>query len=68
MVDEHLEGLRPLRQLLAGGDALSIPHCRRVLREIPTLRLINGYGPTECTVFTTCCTLTEALIAGTMTV
>jgi amino acid adenylation domain-containing protein/non-ribosomal peptide synthase protein (TIGR01720 family) len=66
MVDEYLEGLRPLRQLLAGGDALSIPHCRRVLREIPTLRLINGYGPTECTVFTACCTLTEALIAGTM--
>ena len=66
MVDENLDALRPLQQLLAGGDALSVPHCRRVLQEIPSLRLINGYGPTECTTFTTCCTLTEASIGNSV--
>ncbi|HEX4966050.1 MAG TPA: condensation domain-containing protein, partial [Thermoanaerobaculia bacterium] len=35
MVDHNLEGLRPVRQLLAGGDALSVSHVRRVLQELP---------------------------------
>ncbi len=54
----HLETLRPLRQLLAGGDVLSVTHVRRVLEELPHLRLINGYGPTENTTFTCCHTIT----------
>ena len=54
MVDARLDGLRPLRQLLAGGDVLSVPHVRRVLAELPHLRLVNGYGPTENTTFTAC--------------
>ncbi|HYX25073.1 MAG TPA: amino acid adenylation domain-containing protein, partial [Thermoanaerobaculia bacterium] len=53
-VEHHVELLRPVRQLLAGGDALSAPHVRRVLRELPGTRLINGYGPTENTTFTCC--------------
>ncbi|HEX7181365.1 MAG TPA: non-ribosomal peptide synthase/polyketide synthase, partial [Thermoanaerobaculia bacterium] len=58
MVDEHLEGLRPVSQLLAGGDVLSPPHVRRVLEELPGCTLINGYGPTENTTFTCCRPLT----------
>jgi amino acid adenylation domain-containing protein len=54
MVNERLEGLRPLRQLLAGGDVLSPAHVRRALAELPGCTLINGYGPTENTTFTTC--------------
>jgi amino acid adenylation domain-containing protein len=54
MVDTNLPGLRPLRQLLAGGDVLSVPHVRRVLEAHPELRLINGYGPTENTTFSCC--------------
>jgi amino acid adenylation domain-containing protein len=53
MVDEHLEGLRPLRQLLAGGDVLSPPHVESALAAWPDLTVINGYGPTESTTFTT---------------
>ncbi len=52
--------LRGLRQLLAGGDALSLPHVRRALAELPGVRLINGYGPTEGTTFTCCAELSAA--------
>jgi aspartate racemase len=53
-VDQRLEDLRPLRQLLAGGDSLSSTHVRRVLENLTHLTLINGYGPTENTTFTCC--------------
>jgi amino acid adenylation domain-containing protein len=54
MVDERVQDLRPLRQLLAGGDVLSIPHVRKALQELTSTRLINGYGPTESTTFACC--------------
>jgi amino acid adenylation domain-containing protein len=54
MVEQRIEDLRPLRQLLAGGDRLSPKHVARVLETLPELRLINGYGPTEATTFTCC--------------
>ncbi|HEV2842206.1 MAG TPA: amino acid adenylation domain-containing protein [Chthoniobacterales bacterium] len=57
MVDERLPDLRPLRQLLAGGDALSVPHVRKAARELTGTRLINGYGPTESTTFACCHTI-----------
>ena len=54
MVDDHLEGLRSVRQLLAGGDVLSVPHVQKVFQELDGCQLINGYGPTENTTFTCC--------------
>jgi len=54
MVDERLEDLRPLRQLLAGGDVLSVSHVSKALRALTETRLINGYGPTESTTFACC--------------
>ncbi|TSC26813.1 amino acid adenylation domain-containing protein, partial [Corallococcus sp. Z5C101001] len=54
MVDGNLEGLRPVRQLLAGGDVLSPAHVLRVMEQLPGCRVINGYGPTENTTFTAC--------------
>ncbi|HJX29511.1 MAG TPA: non-ribosomal peptide synthetase, partial [Thermoanaerobaculia bacterium] len=54
MVDHRLEALRPLRQLLAGGDVVSASHARRLLEALPGLTLIDGYGPTEGTTFTCC--------------
>jgi len=55
MVDERLTDLHPLRYLITGGDALSVPHVQRFVQEIKNCQLVNGYGPTENTTFTTCC-------------
>jgi aspartate racemase len=54
MVDSHVSALRGVRQLLVGGDVLSVAHVQRAVAALPTTRLINGYGPTENTTFTTC--------------
>ena len=59
MVDECIEGLRPLRQLLSGGDVLSPEHVLKAKRALPGCRMINGYGPTENTTFTCCYTVTD---------
>lgn len=53
-VDQRLEDLRPVRQLLAGGDVLLSGKVRQVLEQLPHTTLINGYGPTEGTTFTCC--------------
>jgi amino acid adenylation domain-containing protein len=58
MVEHRLDGLRPLRQLLAGGDVLSPLHVERLLTALPHCHLINGYGPTENTTFTCCHSVT----------
>jgi amino acid adenylation domain-containing protein len=59
MVEQRLEDLRPLKQLLAGGDALSPAHVRKAIETLPGCRLINGYGPTEGTTFTCCHTISS---------
>ena len=60
MVDFELESLRGVRQILAGGEALSPEHVRRLLAVLPEgHRLINGYGPTENTTFTCCHAMTR---------
>ncbi|WDZ63753.1 non-ribosomal peptide synthase/polyketide synthase [Paenibacillus polymyxa] len=42
-----------VKYLLVGGDVLSAPHINRVLRDNPDMNIINGYGPTENTTFST---------------
>lgn len=53
VIAEHPEYLRPIKQLLTGGEALSVPHVKKALEHLPDTRLFNGYGPTENTTFTT---------------
>jgi aspartate racemase len=53
IIDSAPEILRPLRQVLTGGEALSVPHVVRALAELPDTAVINGYGPTETTTFAT---------------
>src|ERR1700691_4636312 len=52
VVDADAGVLGGLRYLLAGGDVLSARHCRVVLEQVASVRLVNGYGPTENTTFT----------------
>src|SRR6478735_4166409 len=54
IIDEAPEILRPVRQLLIGGEALSPSHVARALEKLPETQLINGYGPTETTTFACC--------------
>ncbi|MGH7770385.1 MAG: non-ribosomal peptide synthetase [Candidatus Binatia bacterium] len=54
VVDEAPEALSEVRQLLIGGEALSVPHVRRALSLLPSTQIINGYGPTESATFTCC--------------
>ena len=63
-VEEGLAPLGGLRQLVAGGDVLSRPHVQRALEALPDVDLINGYGPTENTTFSTTHRLRGGLPAG----
>jgi amino acid adenylation domain-containing protein len=51
IIAESPESLRPLRQLIIGGEVLSVLHVRRGLELLPETQLFNGYGPTESTTF-----------------
>ena len=53
VVDDDATALAGLRQLLIGGESLSVPHVRRALAALPDTIIINGYGPTETTTFAT---------------
>jgi amino acid adenylation domain-containing protein len=64
MVEEHVEGLQGLRQLVAGGDVLSVSHVKQALAQIEGCRVINGYGPTENTTFTCCHPMTDPEALG----
>ncbi|MFD7292175.1 amino acid adenylation domain-containing protein [Streptomyces sp. NPDC059897] len=53
LVDEDVTLFDGLGTLLVGGDTVSCPHVNKVLGACPGLRLLNCYGPTENTTFTT---------------
>ncbi|MCP4153776.1 MAG: amino acid adenylation domain-containing protein, partial [bacterium] len=42
-----------LKNLLIGGDVVSPAHVNRLKKVNPTVNIINGYGPTENTTFST---------------
>ncbi len=53
-LDEDPRVVAGLRQLLVGGDVVSPVHVRRAAAILePEARLVNGYGPTEATTFST---------------
>ena len=53
VVNEDPAYLHGLRQILVGGEALSVSHVCRAQQALPETEIINAYGPTECTTFTT---------------
>ena len=55
LIEQRVEALAGIRQLVTGGEALSVKHVRWALDRLPAkTRLINGYGPTESTTFACC--------------
>ena len=53
IVDHDVSALSGLEELLIGGEALSPPHVAQAITALPQTKIINGYGPTEATTFTT---------------
>jgi amino acid adenylation domain-containing protein len=54
IVEDQVDNLLNIRQLLAGGDVLSVSHVKNAFGKLNDCRLLNGYGPTENTTFTSC--------------
>jgi amino acid adenylation domain-containing protein len=59
LVDEAPQSFTGLQQILIGGEALSPGHVRRAFEQLPGVRFVNGYGPTENTTFTCCHLITR---------
>jgi amino acid adenylation domain-containing protein len=55
IIDTRPEALRGAEEIITGGEALSVRHVRMAFERLgPETRIINGYGPTECTTFACC--------------
>jgi amino acid adenylation domain-containing protein len=61
-VDQYPLLFETLSIVLTGGDVVSADHVRRIQQRFPDLTVVNGYGPTENTVFTAC----ESMGTGTL--
>lgn len=48
------EALQRVKEIITGGEALSVPHIKKAQQLLPNTQFINGYGPTENTTFTCC--------------
>ena len=68
MLDDRPESLMGIQQLLIGGEALSVAHIARGLKNLPNTRLVNGYGPSECMVFSACYPLPRTFDARAVSV
>lgn len=53
IIDQAPESLQGLKALLTGGEALSVPHAYKALQALSDTQILNCYGPTESTTFTT---------------
>src|SRR6476646_5600385 len=54
IVESDVKSLEGLKYVMTGGETASVGHIRRAVEELPGLRVVNGYGPSECTVFSSC--------------
>ena len=61
IIDYIPEGLSGVQQLLIGGEAISLANVRRAMELLPSTQIINGYGPSECTVFSCCYPIPRSL-------
>ncbi len=54
IVESDAQCLQGVKYLLTGGETASVTHVRRARKQLPEMRMVNGYGPSECTVFSSC--------------
>src|SRR5579864_6019784 len=54
IVESDVECLCGVKYLMTGGEAASVVHIRRAMQQLPGMQVVNGYGPSECTVFSSC--------------
>lgn len=59
MVETNVEAMRGLRLVISGGDRASEKAVRRALEELPDCVVVNGYGPTETTIYALCHPMTQ---------
>ncbi|MBL6449157.1 amino acid adenylation domain-containing protein [Fulvivirga sp. 29W222] len=53
LVNTAVDTFEKLNYLVVGGEKLSHHHINQVLETFPSVQIINGYGPTENTTFST---------------
>ncbi|MGR9463071.1 amino acid adenylation domain-containing protein [Rhizobium leguminosarum] len=54
IVEDTPEILGKLDRAIVGGEVVSAKHFRYAQQQFPDLVLVNGYGPTEATTFSSC--------------
>lgn len=54
LAEQNPKMFNGLRNLIIGGDVVSPRHINMVRKECVGINIINGYGPTENTTFSTC--------------
>ncbi|WP_025742941.1 non-ribosomal peptide synthetase [Aquimarina pacifica] len=53
VVDEDVAVFEDIDKLIVGGDVVSPKHVAKVYAKYPSIHIVNGYGPTENTTFST---------------
>ncbi|WP_207750723.1 non-ribosomal peptide synthetase [Anaeromonas gelatinilytica] len=53
IAEENINVFKNLRYLLVGGDVLSPKYISLIKKQFTNLKIVNGYGPTENTTFST---------------
>ncbi len=53
LVDQRIDSLKDVRKVLFGGEKASLKHIQKAFEYLGPARLLNMYGPTECTVLAT---------------
>jgi tyrocidine synthetase-3 len=53
LVDNNIDLFEGIKTVVIGGDKLSASHCNSLRLKFPNIKIVNGYGPTENTTFST---------------
>ncbi|HEV2374810.1 MAG TPA: AMP-binding protein [Streptosporangiaceae bacterium] len=64
LVEDDISSVGGFRQLMTGGERISLHHVRKFLGAHPGTALLAGYGPVETTAFATTYPLTASSLAG----